>query len=169
MGNTMTTTAAIAFAATLFLPIAGGSFAADLLPAEVKAKVSGELVWHDGSGGATTRAREETVIKAFKEETGIGVKGDFNSDMTKFFAAMDSGASIPWSMIEFPTKGDFIKARDAGYLQKLDSAVVDLKKVGRTLTTSTVSTFCAMGLFSLTIPKSLRAAMRQAASWICMI
>ena len=130
MGNRMTTTAAMAFAATLSLPIAGVSFAADLLPSEVKVKVSGELVWHDGSGGATTRAREETVIKAFKEETGIAVKGDFNSDMTKFFAAMDSGASIPWSMIEFPTKGDFIKARDAGYLQKLDPAVVDLKKVG---------------------------------------
>ncbi|GAC1046152.1 ABC transporter substrate-binding protein [Rhizobium sp. No.120] len=108
------------------------SYAADILPADVKAKISGELVWHDGSGGATTRAREETVIKDFAAETGVEVKGDFNSDMTKYFAAMDSGASIPWSMIEFPTKGDFIKARDAGYVQKLDPSIVDLSKLGPT-------------------------------------
>ena len=130
MGNIMKTSVKMACAAALYLPAAGFGFTADVLPADVKAKVSGELVWHDASGGATTRAREETVIKDFAAETGVSVKGDFNSDMTKFFAAMDSGASIPWSFIEFPTKGDFIKARDAGYLQKLDPSVVDFSKIG---------------------------------------
>lgn len=130
MGNLIKTTAAMAFATAIYLPFTGLGTAAEVLPAEVRSKVSGELVWHDASGGATTRAREETVIKDFAAETGIAVKGDFNSDMTKFFAAMDSGASIPWSLIEFPTKGDFIKAREAGYLQKLDPSIVDFKKIG---------------------------------------
>lgn len=130
MGNILKSTVAMAVAAGFFLPGMGAAIAADILPKEVKAKLSGELVWHDASGGATTRAREETVIKDFSAETGLTVKGDFNSDMTKFFAAVDSGASIPWSFIEFPTKGDFLKARDAGYLQKLDPAVVDFKKIG---------------------------------------
>ncbi|MNP19111.1 Bacterial extracellular solute-binding protein [compost metagenome] len=49
--------------------------------------------------------------------------------MTKFFAAMDSGGRVPWSMVEFPTKGDFIKARDAGYLLKLDHRYVDTSKL----------------------------------------
>ncbi|WP_431324940.1 extracellular solute-binding protein [Rhizobium sp. YTU87027] len=130
MGNGISKTAAIAFGALVALPVA--AMAADVLPADVKAKVSGELVWHDASGGATTRTREATVIKDYAAETGVQVKGDFNSDMTKFFAAMDSGATIPWSMIEFPTKGDFIKARDAGYLQKLDPSIVDYKKLAPT-------------------------------------
>lgn len=131
MGNTTYKSASLlALSALLLLPVARAATAADVLPADVKSKVSGEIVWHDGSGGATTRAREETVIKDFAAETGVTVKGDFNSDMTKFFAAMDSGATIPWSMVEFPTKGDFIKARDAGYVQKLDPSIVDLKKVG---------------------------------------
>lgn len=130
MGNVAKTTVAMAFAAALCLPVSTLSNAAEVLPADIKSKLAGELVWHDASGGATTRAREETVIKDFSAETSLKVKGDFNSDMTKFFAAMDSGANIPWSFIEFPTKGDFLKARDAGYLQKLDPAVIDFKKVG---------------------------------------
>lgn len=102
---------------------------ADVLSPEVKAKVSGELVWHDGSGGATTRARDETTNKNFIAETGVTLKADFNADVTKFFAAMESGASIPWSVVEFPTKGDFIRARDAGYVEKLDPSIVDFSKI----------------------------------------
>jgi putative spermidine/putrescine transport system substrate-binding protein len=105
------------------------TFAADVLPGEIRDKVKGELVWHDASGGATTRARDETTNKDFAAETGITLKSDFNADTTKFFAAQDSGAEIPWSLIEFPTKGDFIRARDAGYLEKLDTSVVDLSKL----------------------------------------
>ncbi len=131
MGNQVNkTTKAIALSAAFLLPLTQGAWATDVLPQAVKEKVSGELVWHDGSGGATTRARDETTNKGFTAETGVQLKTDFNSDMTKFFAAMDSGASIPWSMVEFPTKGDFIKARDAGYLQKLDPSIVDFSKVG---------------------------------------
>lgn len=130
MGNAMRKSAAIALGAMIFLPFAWQASAADELSPEVKAKVKGELVWFDASGGATTRARDETTNKNFIAETGVKVKADFNSDLTKFFAAKDSGAPIPWSLIEFATKGDYLKAREAGYLQKLDTSIVDPKKVG---------------------------------------
>lgn len=100
-----------------------------VLSDDVRSKASGTVIWHDASGGATTRAREETVVKNFVEETGVKARADFNADMTKFFAAMESGGRILWSMVEFPTKGDFIKARDAGYLEKLDPSIVDVSKL----------------------------------------
>ncbi|MCF6110412.1 extracellular solute-binding protein [Mesorhizobium muleiense] len=107
------------------------AFAADVLPSDIRDKVKGELVWHDASGGATTRARDETTNKDFVAETGIALKSDFNADTTKFFATVDSGAPILWSLIEFPTKGDFIRARDAGYVEKLDTSVIDLSKLDK--------------------------------------
>lgn len=102
---------------------------ADVLPQGVRARATGQVVMYDSSGGATTRARTATVDKNFTAETGVSVRMDFNSDVTKFFAAMENGGSIPWSMVEFPTKGDFLRARDAGYLVKLDPSIVDLAKV----------------------------------------
>lgn len=131
MGNFCNITWVVALTAASQIFLSTTVSAADLLSADVKGKLSGDLVWHDASGGATTRGREETYFKDFTAETGMTVKGDFNSDMTKFFAAMDSGADIPWSLIEFPTKGDFLKARDAGYLEKLDPSIVDVSKVGK--------------------------------------
>ncbi|UZE26368.1 extracellular solute-binding protein [Pseudomonas sp. B21-056] len=110
-------------------PVMAFAASSGVLPESVRSSLSGTLTWHDGSGGGTTRAREETLIKDFVTETGLKVRGDFNSDMTKFFAAMDGGGRVPWSMIEFPTKGDFLKARDAGYLQKLDPRFVDTSKL----------------------------------------
>ena len=121
------------FACALIYSAASSSIAlaADVLPKETRDKVKGELVWHDASGGATTRARDDTTNKDFTAETGITLKSDFNSDTTKFFAAEDSGAQIPWSLIEFPTKGDFIRARDAGYVEKLDPSIVDFSKLDK--------------------------------------
>ncbi|QZP31630.1 extracellular solute-binding protein [Pseudomonas sp. DR48] len=109
--------------------VAHSAFAAPVLPDAVRSQLSGTVVWHDASGGATTRSRDETVIKDFTEETGVKAKADFNSDMTKFFATMDNGGKVPWSLVEFPTKGDFLKARDAGYLEKLDPSIVDTSKL----------------------------------------
>lgn len=130
MGNLKISSTKLALAAALFTSIGSLAVAEDLLSQDVKAKVTGEVVVHDGSGGATTRARDETIFKHFIAETGASVKSDYNSDMTKFFAAMDSGATIPWSLVEFPTKGDFLKARDAGYVQKLDPSIIDFSKIG---------------------------------------
>lgn len=103
--------------------------AEDVLSPEIRERVKGELVWHDSSGGALTRARDETTNKDFVAETGVDLKTDFAADLTRFFAAMEADAPIPWSMIEFPTKGDFIRARDAGFVQKLDPTIVDVSKV----------------------------------------
>ena len=105
------------------------SFAESVLPQSVRDQLTGDVVLHDVSGGALSRARDETTNKNFTAETGVAVSQDYNGDMTKFFAAEDSGADIPWSVIEFPTEGDFIRARDAGYLQKLDPAIVDAAKL----------------------------------------
>jgi putative spermidine/putrescine transport system substrate-binding protein len=105
------------------------SFAADVLPQQVRDQIHGEVVMHDVSGGALSRARDETTNKDFTAETGVTVQQDYNGDMTKFFAAQESGAEIPWSVIEFPTQGDFMRARDAGYLEKLDPAIVDASKL----------------------------------------
>jgi putative spermidine/putrescine transport system substrate-binding protein len=110
----------------LGLALGSAARAEGILPDAVRDGASGEIVWHDGSGGLTTRAREATIMKSYGEETGATVRSDYNSDMTKFFAAMDSGATIPWSMVEFPTKGDFLRAVQAGYLEKLDPAIVDI-------------------------------------------
>jgi putative spermidine/putrescine transport system substrate-binding protein len=108
---------------------ATASFADPVLPQAVRDKVNGELVLHDVSGGALSRARDETTNKDFTAETDVTVVQDFNADMTKFFAAMESGAEVPWSVIEFPTQGDFMRARDSGYLEKLDPAIVDAAKL----------------------------------------
>lgn len=103
--------------------------AAEVLPPEVRERAKGELVWHDASGGLTTRARDETTNKNFVAETGVTLKSDFNADLTKFFAAKDANAPIPWSVVEFPTGGDFIRAREAGYVEKLDTSIVDLSNI----------------------------------------
>ncbi|MCK0198131.1 extracellular solute-binding protein [Ancylobacter sp. 6x-1] len=121
----------LAFAVTLcshfvFAPLA----IADVLPPDVKAKAKGEVVWYDGSGGATTRARDEAIFKGFSAETGVTLRTDFSPDLTKFFAAMDSGAPIPWSFVEFATKSDFVRAREAGYLEKLDPSIVKVSDLG---------------------------------------
>jgi putative spermidine/putrescine transport system substrate-binding protein len=108
---------------------ASASSAESVLPQAVRDQLSGDLVMHDVSGGALSRARDDTTNKNFTAETGVAVSQDFNADMTKFFAAMESGAEIPWSVIEFPTQGDFMRARDLGYLEKLDPAIVDAAKL----------------------------------------
>ncbi|RWB70006.1 extracellular solute-binding protein [Mesorhizobium sp.] len=120
---------ALAVAIVFTAGLSDMAFGGDVLPSNVRDKLSGELIYYDASGGALSRARDETTNKDFTAETKVSVKGDFNSDMTKFFAAEDSGAPIPWSMIEFSTLGEFIRARDAGYLEKLDPAVVPVSNL----------------------------------------
>lgn len=116
--------------ATLAFVLAGAASASavsaeDLLSDDVRAKLSGEVVWSDASGGMNTRAKADTINGNFAKESGMTVREDYNADTTKFFAAMDAGADVPWSMIEFPTEGDFLRAKAAGYLEKLDPSIVD--------------------------------------------
>ncbi len=124
-----TLVAAIACTALVQIGAGPAALAEGVLPPEVRDSVSGEVVFYDTSGGANSRARNATIEKDFTEETGVTVRNDYNSDTTKFFAAMENEAPIPWSMVEFPTKGDYLRARDAGYLQKLDPKVIDFSKL----------------------------------------
>ncbi|MGC5844331.1 extracellular solute-binding protein [Mesorhizobium abyssinicae] len=109
---------------------AAGALAQDkVLPDTVKSGLGSQLVWYDTGGGTTSRVRTETLNADFKGETGVDVVADYNPDMTKFFAAMENGANIPWSIIDVPSMGDFIRARDAGYLEKLDPNIIDFGKM----------------------------------------
>lgn len=108
---------------------AGGAFAEGILSDEIKANIEGEVVYYDSSGGLTDRARQTSVFKNFSNEAGVTTRPDFSADMTKFFAAMDAEIDSPWSFITFPTKGDYLRARDAGYLSKIDTSIVDVSKL----------------------------------------
>ena len=108
---------------------ASADFPEDQFPQEIFGDLSGSLTWYDGSGGATTEARNQTIWQNFTELTGVTTQNDFTGDTAKFFATMESGAPVPWNLIEFPTQGDFIKARDAGYLQEIDTSVVPVEEM----------------------------------------
>lgn len=107
---------------------AGTAFPKEQFPDSTYAGLDGKVAWYDSSGGATTKAREDTIFRDFQDLTGVSLASDFNADSSKFFAAAEAG-QVPWSFVEFATLGDFMKARDAGYLEKLDTAKVDLSKL----------------------------------------
>jgi putative spermidine/putrescine transport system substrate-binding protein len=111
----------------------GGSADASRFPEstfkpEIFGNLSGTVTWHDGSGGATTKSRESSIYKNFTDLTGVAVRSDYNSDTTKFFAAMEAGQA-QWDVIEFPTYGDFLRAKEQGYLEKLDPSIVPVDKL----------------------------------------
>jgi putative spermidine/putrescine transport system substrate-binding protein len=108
---------------------ASKDFPSDQFPTSTFGNLSGSVVWYDGSGGATTKARNDTLFKDFTSLTGVTTQPDFTGDTAKFFATMENGGQVPWSLIEFPTRGDFLKAKEAGYLQKLDTSVVPVDKL----------------------------------------
>lgn len=90
---------------------------------EVFDGLSGSLTWYEASGGAVARGRESTIFKDFEELTGVSTRSEYNPDSTKFFAAMEAGQP-QWNLIEFPAVGDWLKAKDEGYLEPLDPNVV---------------------------------------------
>ncbi|TAJ46908.1 MAG: extracellular solute-binding protein [Herbiconiux sp.] len=98
-------------------------FDPEVFPDSTYGDLSGDIILHDGSGGATLDAYTDTFLKRFQERTGVNTKTEFNGDQSKFFAAAESG-NVPWSAIAFPTVADFVKARDGGYLQKIDTSKV---------------------------------------------
>jgi putative spermidine/putrescine transport system substrate-binding protein len=99
-------------------------------PASLFDGLSGSVVWYDPGGGANTRAMEDSVFKAFIDETGVSVQSDYNADMTKFFASLEAGRS-PWSVVALGTPADFVNAKAKDYLEPLGSDVpVDLLEPG---------------------------------------
>jgi len=102
-------------------------------PAQVTAvslgKPSGTVTLYDVSGGNTSDARNASIFKNFSALANVAVQSDFNSDGSKFFAAEQNGGPVPWSVIEFAVEGDFIRARDQGFLQKLDKSIVPVSQL----------------------------------------
>jgi putative spermidine/putrescine transport system substrate-binding protein len=103
-------------------------FPSSQFPQSTYKGLNGRVVWYDTSGGHGTDAKENTIYKNFTDLTGVRVVSDFNSDPTKFLAAMQAGQP-QWNAIEFPTVGDFLNAKAKGYLQKLDPKVVPLNQL----------------------------------------
>jgi putative spermidine/putrescine transport system substrate-binding protein len=92
--------------------------------------LEGELYYYDTSGGPTAAARAETIFKNFKDVTGVEIKADFNSNSTKLFAALEAGGQVPWSLIQFGTLSEFKRAAAQGQLEKLDTSIVPVEKMG---------------------------------------
>lgn len=135
--NKRVMTVAVLVAASLALSACGGGsepkasskdFPSSQFPDSTYKGLSGSVAWYDSSGGATTKARMESTFKDFTDLTGVKTQNDFTGDTAKFFAASEQG-KVPWSFVEFPTKGDFLRAEAAGYLQKLDPKVVQTDKM----------------------------------------
>lgn len=91
--------------------------------------LSGMVTVYDVSGGAHTKARASTVFKNFTDLTGVPVRAQYNTDLTKFFATMESGRQPPWNLIEITSISDFNRAKELDYLEKLDPEVVPLDNV----------------------------------------
>jgi putative spermidine/putrescine transport system substrate-binding protein len=89
--------------------------------------ISGTVSYYDMAGGQTT-AHLQPIFDNFEKATGVKVVPDFNAGPEKLFAAAQSGR-VPWDLALVSGVGDFIKAKEKGYLKKLDPNVVPLDKV----------------------------------------
>jgi putative spermidine/putrescine transport system substrate-binding protein len=98
-------------------------------PEEIFGNLEGEVVWYDTSGGTTTEYRDQTIFGNFTEMTGVTTRADYNAGQTKYFATIDAGADIPWSMIEFGSKSEFDRAVEMGQVMKLDPEVVPFERM----------------------------------------
>jgi putative spermidine/putrescine transport system substrate-binding protein len=104
------------------------SFPPSQFPPQTYKGLSGSLTVYDSDGGSSMAAKGRTIYQNFTDLTGVRVSSDFNSDTSKFLAAMQAGTP-QWNVIEFPTVGDFINAKKHGYLEKLDPAIVPVNKL----------------------------------------
>ncbi len=91
--------------------------------------LDGTITWYETAGGNPTKMRKSVVFPAFTDLTGVEVRQDYNGDAAKLNAAMEAGGKLPWDVIEFPGVGDFLNARDKGYLAKLDPKIVPLDQL----------------------------------------
>lgn len=109
---------------------ATGSSGNSEIPAKVFDGVEGgTLNVYATTGGQVSKAKENSIYKAFTEGSGMRIKEDFtNSDTVKFFAAMEAGQA-PWDIVELANPADWTRAVDKGYLAKLDPSVVPLDKL----------------------------------------
>lgn len=105
-----------------------GRFPESVFSPEIFGDLSGTLAWYEGSGGAVQRGREESIFKNFEELTGVPTKVEFSATMAKYFAAEEAGQAH-WDLLEFASVGDWLNAKKAGYLAKLDPNVIPRDKL----------------------------------------
>jgi len=91
-------------------------------------ELSGTLTWYETAGGETEKARANITFPAWEEATGVKARGEFNNDSTKFMAGAENG-NVKWDVIEFPSVGDFIAAKEAGFLAPIDTDVVPVDEL----------------------------------------
>lgn len=99
-------------------------FPASNYPASYYCGLSGSASVYDPSGGTVAEAEENSVFKDFTTLTGVSVNDQYEPDMSKFEAAEQNGASIPWDVLVIPSVADFNTLQKEGYLQKLNTGVV---------------------------------------------
>ena len=71
-------------------------------PASYYCGLSGSASVYDPSGGTVAEAEENSVFKDFTTLTGVSVNDQYEPDMSKFEAAEQNGASIPWDVLVIP-------------------------------------------------------------------
>ncbi|WP_417374421.1 extracellular solute-binding protein [Glutamicibacter protophormiae] len=92
--------------------------------------LSGSISYYDGVGGAPGKIMVDTGFKQFTDLSGVEVKVDpTDNTLTKFMAASEAGGGVPWSIVDVGDQGEMLRAKQAGYLQKLDPKIVPLDNV----------------------------------------
>ena len=98
-------------------------------PEEIFGDLEGEAVWYDTSSGTTTEYRDQTIWANFSDFTGVTTRADYYPGQTQFFATVEAGADIPWSMIEFGSKSELDRAVEMGLVMPLDTSVVPVDQM----------------------------------------
>lgn len=92
--------------------------------------LSGDLTFFPGVGGAPGQVIRNSGFALFTKLTGVEVKpGTSDNSLTKFMAAAEAGSDVPWSLIEVGNVGEMLRAKKAGFLQKLDPDIVPFENV----------------------------------------
>ena len=110
----------------------GTASAAEQFPDSIFGNLSGTVGFMDASGGTVAQAKNDTVWKNFTDQTGVKLQQDFQADTSKFVALAESGADIPWDVLEIPTVAEFEALKAKGLLQPLDTSVVPLDQMETT-------------------------------------
>ena len=81
------------------------------------------IVWVS-YGGSTQEAQEDTIVAAFKKETGIEVIAASGPDLAKIKAQVQTG-NVEWDMVNL-IGSQAVAAGREGLLEKLDYSIVDV-------------------------------------------
>ncbi len=91
--------------------------------------LSGTVTVLDTDGGPVLKAKEETIYKKFEAASGVRVRSEYQPDVTKMIAALESGKS-PWSVAEI-FSGDYPRLLAEGHLDPLDHDIIPVDRLER--------------------------------------